>query len=97
MTATVTCPRCSGSGLPSWHDGGDGEWCQECDGAGLVCKHCGGMISGIPDHGSDCLQTRQTDVIVRSIKELAELVATRAKRRIAELERLDRLDRIEPS
>ena len=32
----------------------DGEWCQQCDGAGLVCEHCGGMISGIPDHGSDC-------------------------------------------
>ena len=54
QTATVTCPRCSGSGLSLWTLAFYGEWCRQCDGAGLVCKHCGGMISGIPDHGIDC-------------------------------------------
>ena len=64
QTATVTCPRCLGWGVPIPEmlvriDGGpqgipevpdDGNWCQQCDGAGLICEHCGDTISGIPDH-----------------------------------------------
>ena len=54
QTATVTCPSCLGRGFDIDQDDVDDEWCRQCDGAGLVCKHCGGMISGIPDHGIDC-------------------------------------------